>query len=528
MTKKPAVKPKMVFILAVTGLFFLINLALVLTHEPYFNEANQWQIARQASPAELPDILKTEGHPILYYLLLMPLAKLGLPMIAANILSLLIMTLAVFLFVKYAPFKKYAIVLTVFSVGFMYYLPVFARNYCLAALGVVLVGATYRDRLRHPVRYCLSLALLLQSHILAAGLVSVLFVIFCVEYMVNLRKKTPKLPAKKVYIAAAVIVLASLAVLVGCLWGSTEAHGYLKPNLPEAVAPSSSIFGYFDALGRTLFGIGGIGVLVAVIFVVFGVYFLVRYPKIFFVWMAATLFQAFVLIHLYAFGRFTQDALNILYLALCVWLTFCEKPRRAQLRQRKTKRVDSRIKSAIAGSEILKIIKRIVKPSRDIALGCVCVLTMPSVFAASVHDLSGEYSQSLRIARYINENLPQGSAIVTAAEHESVVSIVPFLRDDIVVYDVVQGNVLDYIIYDANCARDPSVAETMAAIEARGAGNTYFIAASWYPNGANYRKNTAELVKELELVRSFDNADVGVEHVDLSLEQHWGLYKKGF
>ena len=521
MIKNSAIKRNVLFCLAVTGVYLLVNLILVFAHEQYFNEANQWQIAKHASLSELPDILKTEGHPILYYLLLMPLAKLGLPIIFANILSLLIMTLAVFLLVRYSPFKRATILLIIFSVGFMYYLPVFARNYCLVALSVVLVGVSYKNRLTHPIKYCLSLALLLQSHILAAGLVGALFCFFVIDYVKCARKKIKERARLRRFVIGVLVVLASLAILVYCLWGSTEAHGYLKPNLlPDDARHEDGIWEYLSALGQTIFGLYGIGMIILLLFLALSFYFLIQYTKILFIWLVAISFQACVLVMLYVFGRFTHDSLNVLYFILCFWITYYEEPSNGKWVKN--------IKKYLLKLEVSKLVKNVIRPNKDAVLGCICALTIPCVLAASFHDLTAEYSQAKSVATYVNKNLPAGSILVTAAEHENVIAIVPFLRDDILVYDMVQGKQLNYIIYDANSARKPSADEILRVMRGLSAKNVYFVTLAIYideSTGIRREYGTAQVVDQLELVRDFKNTNVGAEYVSLPLEQYWALYK---
>ena len=53
--------------------------------------------------SELFAQMSYEGHPCLWHLLLMPLAKLGLPYVSMNILSLTIMSVAAALFLWKSP-----------------------------------------------------------------------------------------------------------------------------------------------------------------------------------------------------------------------------------------------------------------------------------------------------------------------------------------------------------------------------------------------------------------------------------------
>ena len=78
------------------------HLGMALVHEPFFDEAEAWQIARSASLRTL--LLETthyEGHPPLWHLILMPLAKAGAPYeLSLTLVSLAFIGTAVFLILR--------------------------------------------------------------------------------------------------------------------------------------------------------------------------------------------------------------------------------------------------------------------------------------------------------------------------------------------------------------------------------------------------------------------------------------------
>ena len=51
-------------------LYLAVNAVLILNHESWRDEAQAWQIARQSGLKELFEQLKYEGHPCLWYLVL--------------------------------------------------------------------------------------------------------------------------------------------------------------------------------------------------------------------------------------------------------------------------------------------------------------------------------------------------------------------------------------------------------------------------------------------------------------------------
>ncbi len=156
-------------------LLYILGVSVVAYfHEPWFDEAQAWQIARCASLREiLFEIPHYEGHPQLWHLLLVPFAKLGAPyeltMFSVNFAFCLA---AVALLLWKSPFPKIVRCLIPFSYFFFYQYGVLSRPYSIMMLAFMLVSMTYQRRNERPLRYILSLGLLCASSaygILVAG-----------------------------------------------------------------------------------------------------------------------------------------------------------------------------------------------------------------------------------------------------------------------------------------------------------------------------------------------------------------------
>ncbi len=147
------------------------HLGMSLVHEPFFDEAEAWQIARSVSLKTL--FLETthyEGHPPLWHLILMPLAKAGAPYeLSLTLVSLAFMGIAVFLILRYAPFPRLVRLLLPFTYFFFYQYGVISRVYCVLTLAFVLLAMAYRRRNERPGRYVAVLILLCVT--MAYGLV---------------------------------------------------------------------------------------------------------------------------------------------------------------------------------------------------------------------------------------------------------------------------------------------------------------------------------------------------------------------
>jgi hypothetical protein len=154
----------------VTGLTFLLYaslLALVISrHEPWADEAQAWLMARDLSFFELfVRYLRYEGTPGLWHLLLMGPAKLGLPYVSMSILSGLIATGGILLFLTRSKVPFVLRLLLPFSFILLYQYAVVARSYVLLPLLLFAIAAIYRDRTRRIWLFTLLLCLLANANL---------------------------------------------------------------------------------------------------------------------------------------------------------------------------------------------------------------------------------------------------------------------------------------------------------------------------------------------------------------------------
>lgn len=142
---------------------YVVLLCIVASfHEPWFDEAQSWQIARVAS---LRDILFTiphyEGHPPLWCLLLALPARLGVPYeLGLKAVNILIISGAVWLLLFRSPFLRIIKLPLPFTYFLFYQYGVISRPYSLLFLAFILAALAYPARNERPFRFVLTLALL--------------------------------------------------------------------------------------------------------------------------------------------------------------------------------------------------------------------------------------------------------------------------------------------------------------------------------------------------------------------------------
>lgn len=167
------------------AVYVTFNIVLLCFHAPWRDEANVWLMARDLSPLQLLKEIKYQGHPCLWYFLVMPFAKLGLPFRTIGMISTIVMTVAAGIYLWKGPQWIGIKALVVFSPIFTYFYPTIARNYCLIALILILLAWNYSERNEHPVRYGILLGLLVQADTIAIAPAGMIAFVWLVENVYN-------------------------------------------------------------------------------------------------------------------------------------------------------------------------------------------------------------------------------------------------------------------------------------------------------------------------------------------------------
>lgn len=166
---------------AVIAAYAGLNLLAVAYHEPWLDEAQAWLIARDASLTDLLALMNYEGTPALWHLILLPLAKAGLPYVWESLVHVSIATAAVTVFMLRAPFQRCTKILFVFSYYMAYEYSVVARSYSLGVLLMFLIAAMHEGRFRRPIRYALLVLLLSNANVFSTFVASTLIARFAYE-----------------------------------------------------------------------------------------------------------------------------------------------------------------------------------------------------------------------------------------------------------------------------------------------------------------------------------------------------------
>jgi hypothetical protein len=223
-------------ILAIAWVCFTTMVLLVVHHhEPFFDEAQAWLIARDNSLFEmLFRRLHYEGIPGLWYVLLWPLARFGAPYWTMSYLSALLASVSAGLVLIFAPFPVWLRVLFVFGYFPAYQYAVVARSYSLHLLLIILAAILYSTRGSKPLRFCLILAALANTSVFGFLVAGLLFADFALMAWRSRWTFT-----KRFAVSAVFFVIASLLAIVQAAPArdvAIKANHDMKPGTVNAFA----------------------------------------------------------------------------------------------------------------------------------------------------------------------------------------------------------------------------------------------------------------------------------------------------
>ncbi len=385
------------------SVYAIVTLVILLFHEPWRDEAQAWLIARDLNITELIAQMKYEGHFLIWYLILMPFAKLGFPYITNNIISWLITVISAWLMLKKAPFKKWKTALFIFTFPMIYLFPVISRTYCLIPLAITLMAIFYKDRKTKPIRYILSIALLANTHVIMLGMVGILLLEFYIEQF-KARKTNTKEENKRILQSLVIIVillLLSAIPLVGCLTTNKDVgiQNTIYNRLINIIIiePNDMINGIYPILTKNAYNKITINVLIVII-----ILFEIINHKIDFLEMFLIILWQYI-IYAFIYSTSYQRAGTVVFIAFFfMWV-------RKYKTYKKKKDIGDKIENTIL--IMLTII--------DIIAGIIFVR----------YEILYNYSSAYQVAEVINSKLEKGSIMVTGNQPEFCSAIIPYTKD---------------------------------------------------------------------------------------------------
>lgn len=360
---------------------------------------------------------------MLWYLILMPFAKLGFPYITTNIISWIITSISVLLILKKAPFKFYKRVLLIFSFPFLYLFPIVSRCYCLIPLAIVLMCIFYKDRKQKPFRYLISVIILANTHIIMLGMSGIVFLDYILEFINDWKKilKEEKIKRLISFIIAITLLIISILPLMGCLTTNKDVGNDSNAVLKILYA----IFYYPFILIMQLYNVFMadttiITILVSAIIILL-FYEIKNSPLNYLKVLICILWQCIIYSFIYS-SSLQRASTIILILLYFKWIdTYKES----------------------------KTVKKIEKKVVNI---CWIILMIINILGGVLYILFYEIkyncSNAYEIGNYINAYIDDNSIILSGPRIEFTSSIIPYVDKNIKFYHIQGNRFFSYSIWD--------------------------------------------------------------------------------
>lgn len=293
-------------------IYIIITFLTVLNHEVWSDEAQAWVLTRDTNFTELIKFVRIEGHPLLWYLLVRPFAKLVdnfNAIMCMQILNWLLVVVGMGFFVFKAPFNNIAKFSLLFSSGILYWYPVVARSYCLIPILLFLLAILYPKQKKHPFFYVGLLILLANTHSIMFGFCAALGLVFACNCF--------KTKNKKNYIAVAIGTISAI-ITISYLWGSWNENLTVK-TIPHITGLAGFSIA-FDELTKNIYGHSNLlcYILLSVFLLFFSILFFVKNKKIFFIYISNLLYQ--FSIYIFCWGVIPHRAYTLVLVTIfCFW-----------------------------------------------------------------------------------------------------------------------------------------------------------------------------------------------------------------
>jgi hypothetical protein len=207
---------------AVSWVVLVLYLAVVgfaaVVHEPWWDEAQAWLLARDASVSDLLTVyLSYEGHPPLWYLILSIPAKTGLPYGAMKWTAILIAAIGVaFLLFRLKNVPLVVRALVPFSFFVAYQFTVVARSYVLVPPILWALASIYDRRARYFPLFVVLLIALSNVSAHGLGIAGGLFLLFLID-LVRRRIALSEL-SQRAFIVGTLLLALNTIFLIVILW----------------------------------------------------------------------------------------------------------------------------------------------------------------------------------------------------------------------------------------------------------------------------------------------------------------------
>lgn len=206
---------EMRFAAIVTAVHFILGLAGILTHEMWRDEYQAWFIAKESgSLAQLFANSAYEGHPKLWFIILFVITRFTADPFWMQLTHLAIASTGVYIFSRYAPFKRHIRVLLPLSYFILYGHSVVARNYAPAIALLFAFCALYNVRKHRFLKLGIILFLMAQTNVLATVIAIALALFLFYQFLFDKKNKEDAGRCPMDFAAGTVLALAGVGIAI--------------------------------------------------------------------------------------------------------------------------------------------------------------------------------------------------------------------------------------------------------------------------------------------------------------------------
>jgi len=163
--------------------FLITTLYISIKHEPWRDEAQSWLMSRDMSIIELIKNASSEGHPILWHIVLKIFILCGLSYNNINLLSWILTSIGAYFIIWKFSSNKLTKISILMTYPLLYFCPSYARSYSLLLPIFIVVASMYKDRIKHPYIYGTLILLLCNIHLIFTFIVGLLFLVDIYDYL---------------------------------------------------------------------------------------------------------------------------------------------------------------------------------------------------------------------------------------------------------------------------------------------------------------------------------------------------------
>lgn len=402
---KPANLSKVVLILLFSIWLGIVVLTLS-KHEFWRDEVRSLSLSKNATSLfDLYQLLKHDGHPILWHLILFLGTHINKSNLVLPISSLAVAIAAIIIFLKFSPFPIWFKAIFIFCGFPLYEYSVMARPYGLSMLLLFITACIYKYREKHPIWLAIVLALLANTNVHSVILVVMIMLYWLIEDLKNSDKRLGS-AIFRLLIPTLIIVIGIILNLVFTLpredsivlkiTNGVDFEQVLLSTLIYFLLPNVTFFKLFPTWVPAFFS------LIILFLALVG---LIGKPRLFLISILTQVAFGILFTYIYV-GDYRHQGLFLVFLVFLYWIA--ENPE---------------------ANNVITLHKERLARIGNIALTIIIILNVYLGLSLVYDDVNHIRSSSKQLGEYLNDSTLYKNAIIVA-EPDYLIESLPFYANN--------------------------------------------------------------------------------------------------